>query len=250
MKCPYCNGETSDELDFCSKCGRSIKRDNQKERPKYSALVVFLVILICVMVGFGIVFISRIDDMNKRTRDTTMNEEINDSDSAQEYTTDMEDTSIQEDTSEGQEPKENKLYSIVENPQYEALYVQKYGLMLEYPMHYIKFESDNEYSVLSLKDPNEAAILEFFACDIDAPIREFANVLTEEYDKNAKLLDESYTDDTFYKKYRDGNTDLILSGKSNDDSICFYRFVFAQFEEHIYQKYDEYINSHFIFKAE
>lgn len=245
MNCPYCKGETSDELSFCSKCGRSIKRENQKEEPHHRALVSILAVFLCAIIGFGVMFINRIDGKNRRIKEIAMSEETMDSDSGQTTA-----PTQNEDSTESQEPKENKLYSIVENPQYESLYVQKYGLTLEYPMHYIKSDSENAYSVLSLKDPNEAAILEFFACDTDVPIQQFADMLTEKYGENAKLLDENYTEDAFYKKYRINNTDLIMSGKSNNKCICFYSFAFAQFEEHVYQKYYEYIDSHFIFNAE
>ena len=142
------------------------------------------------------------------------------------------------------------LYSVVEEPQYESLYIQKYGLTIEYPSHYIKSEGESEYSVLSLKDPNEAAFLEFFSYDTDIPIRQFIDMLTESYNEDFKLLDEHYTENTFYKKYRSDKANIILSGRSNEKYICFYCFAFAQFEEHIYQNYYEHIDSHFKFDIE
>ncbi len=246
MKCEYCGQECSDGLAFCSKCGKVFKKsgDARKESSKsFIGIVLILVILVIIAVGYS--FIKNIDSKNRELSNTiTYNNDINTEDSKQK-----ESLESKGNTNEEKAQSDNTIYSVVESPQYDTLTVQKYNLSISYPLHFIKENNENEYSLLSLKDPNGAAMLEFYGTDSikGIPSEELANVLTKNIEpENSKLLDEFFDVNSFYKKYRIDNAVYIIYGITTDAGVYFLNFAYAEFEDHVYTNYFNYIRENFI----
>lgn len=140
------------------------------------------------------------------------------------------------------------IYTVVENPSYNILENKKYGVHIEYPDHFVVSNTESENYILNLRDPNNAAILNVIAIPGNSltPIEVadlIENTLFE--DKQLTKLDEYFTDNRLYRKYRLDNTIIQLAGIVSSDSICILEFRYAEFEAHVYDKYFQYIHEHF-----
>ena len=250
MKCEYCGQECSDGLTFCSKCGKVFKKSGEiKKESSHSIVGVVLILVLLVIISIGYSFIRNIDNKNRELSNSiTYDNDIKTEDAKQN-----EDLESKENTNEDKSQSDNIIYSVVESPQYDTLTVQKYNLSISYPSHFIKENNENEYSLLSLKDPNGAAMVEFYGTDSIKGIssKELADVLTENIEtKNSKLLDEFFEDDSFYKKYRVDNAVYIIYGITTDSGVYFFNFAYAEFEDHVYSNYFNYIRDNFIVSNE
>lgn len=250
MKCEYCGQECSDGLTFCSKCGKVFKNSGEiKKESSHSLVGVVLILVLLVIISIGYSFIRNIDNKNRELSNTiTYDNDIKTEDAKQN-----EDLESKENTNEDKSQSDNIIYSVVESPQYDTLTVQKYNLSISYPSHFIKENNENEYSLLSLKDPNGAAMVEFYGTDSIKGIssKELAEVLTENIEsENSKLLDEFFEGDSFYKKYRVDNAVYIIYGITTDSGVYFFNFAYAEFEDHVYSNYFNYIRDNFIVSNE
>ena len=250
MKCKYCGQECSDGLTFCSKCGKVFKKSGEiKKESSHSLVGVVLILVLLVIISIGYSFIRNIDNKNRELSNTiTYDNDIKTEDAKQN-----EDLESKENTNEDKSQSDNIIYSVVESPQYDTLTVQKYNLSISYPSHFIKENNENEYSLLSLKDPNGAAMVEFYGTDSIKGIssKELAEVLTENIEsENSKLLDEFFEGDSFYKKYRVDNAVYIIYGITTDSGVYFFNFAYAEFEDHVYSNYFNYIRDNFIVSNE
>ena len=250
MKCEYCGQECSDGLTFCSKCGKVFKKSGEiKKESSHSLVGVVLILVLLVIISIGYSFIRNIDNKNRELSNSiTYDNDIKTEDAKQN-----EDLESKENTNEDKSQSDNIIYSVVESPQYDTLTVQKYNLSISYPSHFIKENNENEYSLLSLKDPNGAAMVEFYGTDSIKGIssKELAEVLTENIEsENSKLLDEFFEGDSFYKKYRVDNAVYIIYGITTDSGVYFFNFAYAEFEDHVYSNYFNYIRDNFIVSNE
>ena len=250
MKCEYCGQECSDGLTFCSKCGKVFKKSKEiKKVSSHSFVGSVLILVLMVIISIGYSFIRNIDNKNRELSNAiTYDNDIKTEDAKQN-----EDLETKENTNEDQPQSDNTIYSVVESPQYDTLTVQKYNLSISYPSHFIKENNENEYSILSLKDPNGAAMVEFYGTDSIKGItsKELAEVLTENIESdNSKLLDEFFEGNSFYKKYRVDNAVYIIYGITTDTGVYFFNFAYAEFEDHVYSNYFNYIRDNFIVNNE
>ena len=246
MKCEYCGQECSDGLTFCSKCGKVFKKSGEKTKESSRSLVgIVLILVILIIIAVGYSLIKNIDSKNRELSNTiTYDNDINTEDAKQK-----EDLESKENANEENPQNDNTIYSVVESPQYDTLTVKKYNLSISYPSHFVKENNENEYSLLSLKDPNGAAMVEFYGTDSIKGIssKELADVLTENIEsENSKLLDEFFEDNSFYKKYRVDNAVYIIYGITTDTGVYFFNFAYAEFEDHVYSDYFNYIRDNFI----
>ena len=244
MKCEYCGQECADGLSFCSKCGKTFKRQETVQKQSSSALgVVISIIVVTIIFVGGYSFVKNIDTKNRTLSNATKYEDVIETKEKSDQNASESNEKTPENTEE-----DNTVYSVVEAPQYDLYEVQKYNMSFEYPNHFIKVANDNEYSVLSLKDPNNAAVIDFYGTDSikGAIAREVADILTENIEKeNSKLLDESFDGQCFYKKYRIDNTVYIIYGIVDENGVYFFNFMYAEFEEHVYNEYFTHIKDNF-----
>lgn len=142
----------------------------------------------------------------------------------------------------------NVIYTVVESPNYNILENKKYGVHIEYPDHFVVSNTESENYILALRDPNNAAMLNVIALPENSLTpTEIANLIENTLFKDKQLtkLDEYFTDNRLYRKYRLDNMIIQLVGIVSSDSICILDFRYAEFEAHVYDKYFQYINEHF-----
>lgn len=233
MRCERCGQEVRENLNFCSKCGHSFNKPSHK-RSSIVPAIVSAVIVVIIAGAALFMFLPKEGANRSQRKDRTEN---------------IKQEEASEKTQQSESLENDEIYTVIEEPKYDAIEIHKHNLHIEYPEHFIQEKSDNENIILSLKDPNGVATLEFMIFETGHKVltSEVLSMLkTEIYSDDAmRLLDEVSDDNAFMQKYRYKNSIIYSYGMSTDADICLFAFAYAEFEAHVYEKYFEHISEKF-----
>ena len=233
MRCERCGQDIKENLTFCSKCGHSFNKPSQKRSSVVPAIVSAVIVVIVVGTAlFAFLPKEGVNRSQKKDRTETIKQE-----------------EVSEDTQKSESQENDEIYTVIEEPKYDALEIRKHNLHIEYPEHFIQEKSDDENIILSLKDPNGVAALEFMVFETGQKVltSEVLSKLKNEIynDDGMKVLDEVSDDSRFMQKSRYKNSIIYSYGISTDTEICMFAFSYAEFEAHVYEKYFEHISDKF-----